>query len=118
MFKTAEALDLLFGALARTSVTEALYFSRTHPSFARRQLFERLVASVLDSAEEVGRRGKELVSAPLTGDEERWLQEFLTVGEGKKSKNAKVVGQMRMVVTGRSVGVGALGGLMGKAAAR
>jgi hypothetical protein len=111
VFKTSEALDLLFGALARTSVVEALYFSRAHPASARRPLFERLVASVLESAEGgVGRRGKELVSAPLTGDEERWLHEFLAVGEGRKSKNARVVAQMRTVVTGRGVAPGMLSG--------
>ncbi|KAK0749865.1 nuclear pore complex assembly-domain-containing protein [Schizothecium vesticola] len=111
VFKTSEALDLLFGALARTSVVEALYFSRAHPASARRQLFERLVASVLESTEGgVGRRGKELVSAPLTGDEERWLHEFLAVGEGRKSKNARVVAQMRTVVTGRGVAPGMLTG--------
>lgn len=110
VFKTSEALELLFGALARTSVTEALYFSRGYPEHARQQLFEKLVASVLDYPEEVGPRGKELASLPLSGSEEKWLQEYL-VGDGKKSKNARLVAQMRQIVTGRNIAPVALNGL-------
>ncbi len=104
VLQTSEALELLFGALARTSVTEALYFSRTHPDHARQQLFARLVASVLEHPDAVGVRGKELVSLPLTAAEEKWFQEYLTSSEGKKSKNAKAVAQMRQLVTGRHRG--------------
>ncbi|KAJ4292967.1 hypothetical protein N0V88_005631 [Collariella sp. IMI 366227] len=100
VLQTPAALELLFGALARTSVTEALYFSRTYPEFARQQLFERLVGSVLEHPEAAGARGRELVSLPLTGAEEKWFQEYVAVGEGRKSKNAKAVAQMRQLVTG------------------
>lgn len=110
VFKTSEALELLFGALARTSVTEALCFSRTYPEHARQLLFEKLVASVLDYSEKVGPRGKELASLPLTGQEEKWLQEYLVVGDGKKSKNARLVAQMRQIVTGKNVNSIALAG--------
>lgn len=110
--QTSSALELLFGALARTTVTEALYFSRTHPSATRRQLFEKLVASVLEHPQGSGARGKELVSLPLTGEEEQWFQEYIAVGEGRKSKNAKAVAQMRQLVTGRQ-----RGGLGGQGAA-
>lgn len=113
VFKTAEALELLFGALARTSVTEALYMSRRYPEHARQQLFERLVASVLDPspADQAALRGKELASMPLDAAEEKWLQEYLAVGDGKKSKNARVVAQMRQIVTGRNLSPVALGSL-------
>ncbi|KAL2137111.1 hypothetical protein VTI74DRAFT_8743 [Chaetomium olivicolor] len=111
VLKSPAALEMLFGALARTSVTEALYFSRTYPEHARQQLFERLVASVLEHPQAVGARGKELVSLPLTGAEEKWFQEYVVLGEGKKSKNAKAVAQMRQVVTGRHRGPIPVGGL-------
>jgi hypothetical protein len=104
VLKTSEALELLFGALARTSVTEALYFSRTFPAHARQQLFEKLVASVLEHPQAAGARGKELVSLPLAGAEEKWFQEYIAIGEGRKSKNAKAVAQMRQLVTGRHKG--------------
>ena len=111
VFRTSEALELLFTALARTSVTEALRFSRRYPDAARQLLFERLIASILDYPEQVAVRGKELVSLPLEGAEEMWLQEYLAVGEGKKSKNARLVAQMRQIVTGRNVSPAALSGL-------
>lgn len=111
MLQTSEALELLFGALARTSVAAALQFSRTYPDHARQQLFEKLVASVLEHPDAVGLRGKELVSLPFTGAEEKWFQEYLAVGDGRKSKNAKPVAQMRQVVTGRHRGPIDVGGL-------
>ncbi|KAK3290713.1 nuclear pore complex assembly-domain-containing protein [Chaetomium fimeti] len=115
VLQTSEALELLFGALARTSVAEALYFSRARPEPARQQLFERLVASVLEHPEAAGARGKELVSLPLTGAEEKWFQEYVAGGgEGRKSKNAKAVAQMRQVVTGRHRGPMPVGGLGGQ----
>ncbi|GAB1317585.1 hypothetical protein MFIFM68171_07795 [Madurella fahalii] len=117
VLQTSEALELLFGALARTSVTGAFHFSRTYPDHARQQLFEKLVASVLEHPDAVGVRGKELVSLPLTGTEEKWFQEYLAVGEGRKSKNAKPVAQMRQVVTGRQRGPIDDGGLGGQGAA-
>ncbi|SPQ24713.1 de6f363f-de56-4e43-b58d-dd1de2182b55 [Thermothielavioides terrestris] len=111
VLQTADALELLFGALARTSVTEALYFSRTFPEHTRRLLFEKLVASVLEHPEAVGARGKELASLPLSGDEEKWFREYVAAGEGRKSKNAKAVAQMRQLATGRHSGPIPAGGL-------
>ncbi len=119
VLQTSAALELLFGALARTSVTEALYFSRTHPEHARQQLFVKLVASVLEHPEAVGARGKELVSLPLTAAEEKWFQEYVTGSEGRKSNNAKAVVQMRQLVTGRQRGpIPVLGGQGGVRAGR
>lgn len=103
--KTDAALELLFGALARTSVTEALYFSRAFPDCgARKGLFEMLVGSVVNSPDALGVRGKELVSLPFEREEEKWFGEYLgSAGEGgKKSKNARAVVRMREVVTGRN----------------
>lgn len=104
---------MFFGALARTNVTEALDFSRRYPEWTRQQLFERLVASVLEQPDKLGARGKELVSAALTGEEESWFQEYLRRGEGKKSKGASMLLRMRGVVTGRLSSTAALENLAG-----
>ncbi|KAL2151306.1 hypothetical protein VTH82DRAFT_6404 [Thermothelomyces myriococcoides] len=111
VLRTSEAVELLFGALARTSVSEALYFSRRFPDHARRQLFERLVASVLDhTGPGAAARSRELASLPLTAAEEEWFHNYLAVGDGRKSKNAKTIAQMRQLVTGRHRGPVPVGG--------
>ncbi|KAL1884138.1 hypothetical protein VTK73DRAFT_6807 [Phialemonium thermophilum] len=105
VFKTSEALDHLFGALARTNVTEALYFSRTYPESTRRTLFEKLVSFVLnDRSALAGARNKELVSLPFSVIEEAWFQEFLTSGEGSDYKLAASTVETRRIVTGRHPG--------------
>ncbi|KAA8628810.1 hypothetical protein SMACR_05933 [Sordaria macrospora] len=113
VFTSSEALELLFGALARTNVIEALDFSRRYPEWIRQQLFEKLVASILEQPEKLGARGKELVSASLTGEEESWFQEFLRRGEVRKTKGASVLLKMRGVVTGRLSSTAALEHLAG-----
>ncbi|KAL0468603.1 nuclear pore complex assembly domain-containing protein [Neurospora intermedia] len=113
VFTSSEALELLFGALARTNVTEALDFSRRYPEWTRQQLFERLVASILEQPDKLGARGKELVSAALTDEEESWFQEYLRHGEGRKSKGANVLLRMRGVVTGRLSSTTAMENLAG-----
>lgn len=99
VFKTSEALDLLYGALARTSVSEALFFSRGYADHTRQQLFEKLVASVLDDR---GARGRELVGLPFDRAEETWFLAYLTTGDGRKSRNAQTALELRGVVTGRT----------------
>jgi hypothetical protein len=109
VLRSADTLRLLFGALARTSVTEALYFSRPYPEPARRALFEHLVGSVLDgglhasqgagprSSRDGGMTGRapgrreELVGMAFDEEEERWFREFLTSGEGRSSKDARPI---------------------------
>lgn len=114
VLRRPESLSLLFGALARTSLTEAFYFSRAHPEQTRQLLFEQLIASVLDgSGHDVATRASELVSLPLDSAEERWFEEYLTNGGGRKLRKAKDTVLMRRVVTGRhgdSVGDRNLGG--------
>ncbi|KAM7185276.1 protein ELYS [Rhypophila sp. PSN 637] len=101
IFKTAEALELFFGALAQTSVTEALIFARSFPQHAQHGLFEQLLASVIADSRSASTRGKELASQPLTGNEEKWFTDSLASGEGRKSKNAMMILQVRQIVTGR-----------------
>ncbi|OIW26607.1 hypothetical protein CONLIGDRAFT_481821 [Coniochaeta ligniaria NRRL 30616] len=104
VFKTSEALDLLFGALVRTSITESLFFSRKYPENTRRLLFEKLVSSVLEEQSLGGARSKELVGLPLDGFEETWFQEYLTEGEGSKLKLAASTVETRQIITGRHRG--------------
>lgn len=102
VLKTPQALELLFGAIAKTSVTEAFYFSRKNPDPARKELFCMLVSSVLgDTSLDIGTRSADLVSLPLDSSEEAWFEEYLTTGEGKKTKKAKDTMMMRKLVTGR-----------------
>jgi hypothetical protein len=101
--KSSSALELLFGALARTSINEAFSMTRTHPPHARRMLFEKLIASVLDGkgGKHAANRAVELISLPLDETEEQWFEEYLSTGEGKGLKRAKDTMLMRKVATGR-----------------
>jgi hypothetical protein len=104
VFKSSEALDLLFGALVRTSITESLFFSRKYPESTRRLLFEKLVSSVLEEQGLGGARSKELVGLPLDGLEETWFQEYLTNGAGGRLKLAASTVETRQIMTGRHRG--------------
>ena len=106
VFKTSEALDLLFGALVSTSITEALFFSRKCPEHTRRLLFEKLVSTTLVQQEQSlgGARTKELVGLPLDSFEEAWFQDYLTSGEGSKLKLAASTVETRQIITGRHRG--------------
>ncbi|KAG6003093.1 hypothetical protein E4U21_002396 [Claviceps maximensis] len=91
ILKSQVALELLFDAMARTNVTEALLYTRTHPPHAREQLFRRWVSSVLDTGrgEDLSRRTGELAFMPFDPLEETWFEEYLTTGEGRNLKRAK-----------------------------
>lgn len=97
------ALSLLFEAMARTSLTEAFYFSRTKPEHTRQLLFQQLIASVLEGTgtPDTAARATELVSLPLDSAEDQWFRDYLTSGDGRKLRNAKDTVLMRRVVTGR-----------------
>lgn len=110
VLKTAGALELLFGAMAHTSVSEALFFSRSQPEPTRRLLFERLVQSVHDTDASVAgsreQRARALTSLPLDMDEDTWFEEFLTSVEGKKLKNARDTWALRKFATNQLSEVG------------
>jgi hypothetical protein len=91
ILKSPVALELLFDAMARTNVTEALVFSRTHPPHTREQLFRRWISCVLDNGpgEELSGRTSQLAFMPFDSLEETWFEEYLTVGEGRNLKKAK-----------------------------
>ncbi|CAJ2509658.1 Uu.00g146840.m01.CDS01 [Anthostomella pinea] len=104
VIQSSPALHLLFDSLARSNVTEAYEFSRSHADIMRRQLFQRLVLSVLESArnDEGAERAFELTSLPFDADEEKWFKESLEGSEGKKLKFAKDTLLMRRIATGNA----------------
>jgi hypothetical protein len=99
---SSTALESLFSAIARTSITEAFYFSRGQPENARRHMFEMLIALVLNnsSKDTIADHGVELVNLPLTREEEVWFNEYLLHGEGRVINRAKDTLMMRNIGTG------------------
>jgi len=99
---TAQAIESLFSAMARTSVTEAFYFARGQPEYGQRHMFEMLIALVLNnsSKDTIADRGIELVNLPLNPQEEAWFEEYLQHGEGRTIKRAKDTLMMRRIGTG------------------
>ncbi|KAK2590569.1 hypothetical protein QQS21_011751 [Conoideocrella luteorostrata] len=108
IFKSSVALEMLFDAMARTNVTEALLYSRTYPQHAREQLFRRWVSTVLDtrSGEDLSSRTSELAFTPLDSLEEAWFEEYLTVGEGRNLRKAKDTLLIRKIACDRFDEVG------------
>ncbi|KAI0127592.1 nuclear pore complex assembly-domain-containing protein [Xylariales sp. AK1849] len=111
VLKSPTALDLLFDALSRSNVSEALQFSRARPEATREQLFQRLVLSVLDgaSSEESADRASELASLPFDAAEEEWFKECLRSGEGKRLKTARDTLLMRRIAMGEVASAGEKG---------
>ncbi|KAI0887052.1 nuclear pore complex assembly-domain-containing protein [Annulohypoxylon maeteangense] len=104
MIQSSPALELLFDSLARSSVTDAFQFSRSHADFMRRQLFQRLILSVLESANSDGAAEKalDLTSLPFDAQEEKWFKECLDSSEGKRLAVAKDTLLMRRIATGQT----------------
>lgn len=102
VLRTAAALELLFGAMASTSLSQALHYSRTFPEHTREALFRRLVTSALEAppGDEAADKAVELVSLPMDGAEEGWFEGFLT-GEGSGIRKGKDALVMRRIVMGR-----------------
>lgn len=96
------AIECLFSAIARTSVTEAFYFCRGQTEYTRHHMFEMLVSLVLNNspANTVADRCVELVNLPLSKEEDIWLEEYLLQGEGRGLKKGKDLVMMRKIGTG------------------
>ncbi|KAI1431342.1 nuclear pore complex assembly-domain-containing protein [Xylaria sp. CBS 124048] len=103
--QSATTLEMLFDTIARSSVTEAFEFTRSHADYMRHQLFRRLVFAVLDTSrgEETADRAFELTSLPFDAEEDQWLTECLESGEGKRLKTAKDTMLMRRIATGKPI---------------
>ncbi|KAG5811069.1 hypothetical protein H9Q71_005114 [Fusarium xylarioides] len=96
--KTSAALELLFGAMAKTNISEALFYSRTRTSHTRELLFRQLIASVLDSPhDELSERASQLTFLPFDKSEEAWFEDYLLHGNGKTHKKAKDTLVMRKI---------------------
>ncbi|KAI1378121.1 nuclear pore complex assembly-domain-containing protein [Hypoxylon crocopeplum] len=107
LVQSSSTLELLFDALARSSIVDAFQFSRSHAEHMRRQLFHRLVLSVLDSTgkDESADKALALTSLPFDAQEEQWFKEYLGSGESKRLGVAKDTLLMRRIATGQ-VGYG------------
>ncbi|KAI5859845.1 nuclear pore complex assembly-domain-containing protein [Durotheca rogersii] len=107
VIQSSSALEHLFDALAQSSVPDAFQFSRSHADVMRRQLFQRLILSVLKASPSSAsaERAFELTSLPFDAQEEQWFRECLEQGEGKRLPGAKDTLLMRKIATGQ-VGYG------------
>ena len=93
--------------LCRASITEAFYFSRSQGESNHRILFEKLIAFVhsKSSGPIKSTRGVELISLPLTEDEETWFMIYLTEGKGMQLSGAADTVTMRKIATRSSRGM-------------
>ncbi|CAG9996156.1 unnamed protein product [Clonostachys byssicola] len=87
ILKSSAALELLFDALAQTSVTEALLFTRTFSDYTREALFRRLVKVALDGESVPG--ASEIALLPFEPEEETWFEEYLRSSEGRNLRKAE-----------------------------
>ncbi|KAG0647174.1 elys transcription factor [Hyphodiscus hymeniophilus] len=118
---SSQALECLFSAIARTSVTEAFYFCRGQQEYAQLHMFQMLISLVLNSPphSNIVDRSVELVNLPFTVEEDKWFEEYLTNGEGRKLRKAPDTLLIRKIATGRfteslavkGINVRAIGGM-------
>lgn len=102
VLRNPTSLELLFTAMASTSLSQALHYSRTFSPPTRELLFRRLVTSVLEApaGDDAAEQAVELVNLPFDAAEEAWFAEFLS-GEGSGLKKGKDALVMRRIVMGR-----------------
>jgi hypothetical protein len=101
--QSSSALENLFSAIARTSVTEAYYFCQGQTDVVHRQMFEALIVIVLRGTpnENTAARAIELVGLPFTPEEEGLFETYLSSGSGRALSRAKDTVMMRRITTGR-----------------
>lgn len=111
VLKSPAAFEALLDAKARTNLFEAVLFARARPESMRELLFRRIITNVLSGpkGDQKAERASELVALPLDPLEERWFEEFLTEGDGKRLKAAKDTLMMRRIATGRVSNAGEKG---------
>ncbi|CZS97933.1 uncharacterized protein RAG0_06813 [Rhynchosporium agropyri] len=99
------AIECFFSAIARTSVTDAFYFTRSQPQHSQQHMFEMLVSVVLNKSPKdlVADRSLELVSLPLSLEENALLEEYLLYGDGRALKKSKDTVLMRKIGTGNFI---------------
>ncbi|ESZ96648.1 hypothetical protein SBOR_2958 [Sclerotinia borealis F-4128] len=113
---SSRATESLFSAIARTSVTEAFYFSRGQSQYMQRHLFELLIAAVLKNSpqETIADRSVELVNLPFSPEEETWFEDYLLRGEGRAIRKGRDTIMMRRIGTGKFSETLLLKGIGGK----
>ncbi|KHJ35386.1 putative ccch zinc finger domain protein [Erysiphe necator] len=95
-----QTVNYLLKQLARKSVTEAFFFTRTRNECFQQATFELLIHLVLDqSPGDVGEKCLELINLPFTSQEEVWFEEYLLLKDGRTLKGAKDVLMMRSIGT-------------------
>jgi hypothetical protein len=97
------AIECLFQAMARSSVTEAFYFSRAQAPNTHRHTFELLISLVIHNspAETIADRSVQLVNLPMSMEEEEWFEDYLLHGDGTRLKKAKDTVLFRRMATGK-----------------
>ena len=100
--KTRTAIECLFSALARTSVTEAWVFARAQNQYSHRHMLEMLISLVLhnSTSDTMSDRCVELVGLALSKQEEEWMEDYLLRGEGMQLKRGRDMVMMRRIGTG------------------
>jgi len=110
------ALESLFSAIVRASVTEAFYFCRSQSDYAHRHMFEMLISLVLNNSPKrtVSDRSVELVNLPMTQEEEGWFEEYLCGGEGRSIRKGRDTVMMRRIGIGKFTKLLSLDNLNGR----
>jgi hypothetical protein len=98
-----KSLDLIFGAIVKTSITEAYFFLKSQAPGAQERLFDKLLHLVLHEplGEKAAAHGLELINLPFSKEEERLFEHYMTEGDGKRVPRARDFVMMRRVGTGK-----------------
>lgn len=91
------------------NATEALLFSRTFPEHTRQLLFKQLLGSALKPVgrgDELASQAGDLLFFPFDTVEDAWLEEYLSVGEGRSLKKAKDMLLVRRIACDKFAEVG------------
>ncbi|KFX94520.1 hypothetical protein O988_06254 [Pseudogymnoascus sp. VKM F-3808] len=97
------ALDSLFLAIARTSVTEAFFFLRGQSELDQNRMFEALLRFMTQEplGERTAARGIELANLPFNKEEEALFEQVLTGMGGRTAARARDLVMLRRIGTGK-----------------
>lgn len=97
-----KVLEAFFLVLCRSSVIEALSFSRNQGGETSRNLFENLINFVLTDTSDLIRasRVNDFISLPLNDKEEVWFNDYLKEGKGRTLLGANDTVIMRGLLRG------------------
>lgn len=97
------ALDSLFLAITRTSVTEAFFFLRSQSELDQTRMFEALLQHMTQEplGDRTAARGIELANLPFTKEEEALFEQVLTGMGGRTATRARDLVMLRRIGTGK-----------------